>query len=294
MCRTLIRTIAHAAHGRLSARSYLRLVVPGVVAMLLSALSFGVQAQHEPLVAVAASVAAATEAITARFSSRSGIKVRLSVGASGNLARQIRRGAPFELFISADQSYPQGIVDAGLSAGLSTTYARGQLALMVTARSGIGLPTAIESAGAAPSTRGMAIRYALRDARIKHIAMANPNHAPYGRAARESLQFIDLWSSLEAKVVMGESVAQSARFATTGTVQVALLPLGTIVHSPLAKERYVIVPLAWYAPLRQQMVLIKAASAQARQLFAFVRTDEARAILAEYGFLIDHPPAGTR
>jgi len=116
--------------------------------------------------------------------------------------------------------------------------------------------------------------------------MANPRHAPYGRAAREALQFLGLWSSLQAKVVMGESVAQSARFARADAVQAALLPLGIILHSPLANERYRIIPAAWYTPLHQQMILIKGAGAEALQLFEFMLGSAARAILIEHGFIV--------
>ena len=302
MRRTLRSTYLAAARRGIDAHACTRLLF----AALLSALSFGVQAQHQPLIAVAASVASATEAIVEKFHTRTAIKVRLSFGASGNLSRQIRRGAPFELFISADQRYPQGIVDAGLSGGPSTTYATGQLALMVTLRSGIELSPAGPSAGAMASKVASAIGSpagdstareilrALRDPRIEHVAMANPIHAPYGQAARQTLQFLGLWSSLQTKLVMGESVAQSARFAATGAVQAALLPLGVILHSSLVHEQHTIIPPQWHSPLLQQMVLINSASVEARQLFAFMRGDEARTIIVEHGFIVADQPAKAR
>ena len=296
MHRTQFSTRFTRVQWCIDAHVYARLLL----AMFLSALSVGVQAQHQPLVAVAASMASATESIVRQFHTRTGVKTRLSFGASGNLARQVLRGAPFELFISADQSYPQGIVDAGLSDGPSTSYAIGQLALMVTSRSGIDLAKAREKAGTlskdtlSSDLRAMTIRSALRDPRIERISMANPIHAPYGRAARQSLQFLGLWASLQAKVVMGGSVAQSARFATTGAVQAALLPLGIILHSPLAKEQHIIIPPTWHAPLRQQMVLIRSASVEARRLFEFMHGDEARAILVEHGFIVAGKALGVR
>ena len=241
---------------------------------------------HEPIIAVAASVAAASESIARRFHAKTGIQLRSSAGASGNLARQIRRGAPFELFISADSSYVQSIVDAGLNEGPGVTYAIGQLALLVTQRSGLVLPATQMSA----SKRENEIRRLLRDPRIERISMANPQHAPYGRAARESLQFLGLWQSLKPKTVFGESVAQSARFARTDSVQATLLPLGIIMHSPLANEPHWTVPAAWHQPLHQQMILIKGASDEAKRLFTFMSGADARDVLSQFGFLVPAAP----
>lgn len=242
--------------------------------------------EQQPVIAVAASVAAASESIARRFHAKTGIQVRWSTGASGNLARQIRRGAPFELFISADRSYVQSIVDSGLNDGPGVTYAIGQLALLVSKRSDLVLPTTQMPA----SERENEIRSLLRDPRIERITMANPQHAPYGRAARESLQFLGLWHSLKAKMVFGESVTQSARFARTDSVHAALLPLGIIMHSPLANEPHWAVPADWHQPLHQQMILIKGASDEAKRLFAFMRGADAREVLSEFGFLVPASP----
>ena len=288
MIRTLFRRAFTASRCCIRTRACC-LALP-LLSTVVGALPVSVEAQHRPVIAVAASVAGAAQSIARQFHARTAISVRLSVGASGNLARQIRRGAPFELFISADQSYPQAIAKDGLNGGPGTTYATGQLALMVTARSAVQLPS-IDDAG---ETRKAAITRALSDPRIERLAIANPSHAPYGRAARETLQFLGLWSALQAKVVMGESVTQSARFAATDTVQAALLPLGIILHSPLAKERYRIIPASWHAPLHQQMILIKGASAEAQQLFEFMLGDEARAILTKHGFMVPNSPTRRR
>ena len=292
MMRTLIKMMLAAARRCSNTRARRRVLTfasapapPFALALALSiasSLPMSAHARHEPVIAVAASVAGAAESIVRRFRAQSGIRVRLSFGASGNLTRQIQRGAPFELLISADESYPRAIADVGLGAGPRTTYASGRLALMVTARSAIELPPGDD----ARESSKAAITRALGDPRLEHLAMANPRHAPYGRAAREALQFLGLWSSLQAKAVMGESVAQSARFARADAVQAALLPLGIILHSPLANERYRIIPAAWYAPLHQQMILIKGASTEARQLFEFMLGDTARAILVEHGFIV--------
>ncbi|MFT5448468.1 MAG: molybdate transport system substrate-binding protein [Gammaproteobacteria bacterium] len=255
------------------------------VSMLIASTASANQG-HQPIIAVAASVAAASESIARRFLAKTGIQVRRSAGASGNLAHQIRRGAPFELFISADSSYVQSIVDSGLNDGPGVTYAIGQLALLVTKRSGLVLPTTQIPA----SERENEIRRLLRDPRIERITIANPQHAPYGRAARESLQFLGLWEALKVKTVFGESVAQSARFASTDSVQATLLPLGIIMHSPLANEPHWTVPTTWHQPLHQQMILIKGASDEAKRLFAFMRDADTRDVLSEFGFLVPASP----
>ena len=231
---------------------------------------------HSPVIAVASSMASASEAIARAFYAKTNTTVRISSGASGNLARQIMRGAPFELFISADASYPMRIQDAGFASGAPRTYATGQLALVVS------------RPGASMMATKASISALLMRPDRQPIALANPEHAPYGRAAREALEFLHLWSSLSANLILGESVAQTARFALTNTVQSAFLPLGMVKHSPLREADYLVIPAAWHAPLQQQMVLIKDASPQARQLFDFILSAQGRAILHEYALLTEH------
>jgi molybdate transport system substrate-binding protein len=275
---------------RLPNKGQYRVSLPWVMTLLIALALPGVSTnafatQHVPIIAVAASMAGATESIATQFYRASKLKVRISSGASGNLARQILRGAPFELFISADTSYPQRIVDAGQGSGVPTTYATGQLALVLSNQS--HAPAFLEPS-ATSSNEGQvrdAIVQTLKQPHIQHIAMANPEHAPYGRAARESLEFLELWPTIKTRIVMGENVAQSARFALTDAVQAALLPLGIITHSPLADRPYRIIPAMWHAPLRQQMLLIKGASPQAQQFFEFMLGAAARVILSEYGLI---------
>jgi molybdate transport system substrate-binding protein len=190
------------------------------------------------------------------------------------------------MFISADSSYVRNVVESGLNDSPGVTYAIGQLALLIGEHSGLVLPGSQRSATQHESE----IKRLLRDPRIERITMANPQHAPYGRAARESLQFLGLWQALRSRTVFGESVAQSARFATTNSVQAALLPLGIITHSPLASEPHWTVPAVWHQPLHHQMILIKGASDEARQLFAFMQGTEAQGVLREFGFLVPASP----
>jgi len=233
-----------------------------------------------PIVAVAANLTAVATALAAAFTAATGQPLRLSFGASGNLARQILRGAPFELFISADEDYPRRLVAAGRTRGGGAVYAIGRLALYLAPGSGLSLATEREPAAA--FTR------VLSDPSIQRIAIANPEHAPYGRAAREVLRHLGAWP-LAGRMVMGENVAQTARFAGAGGVQAALLPLSLVRLPALEGGSYRVVPDDWHAPIRQRMVLIAGAGAAAESFYHFVLGAEARAVLEHAGYRV---PAG--
>jgi molybdate transport system substrate-binding protein len=243
-------------------------------AILLMLLATAARAAEVPNVAVAANLNFAMPEIAAAFKQRTGREVKLAFGASGNFSRQIREGAPFELFLSADEANVQFLVDAGRADGEGVVYAVGRLSLFAPAAS----PVQVD-----PELAGLAA--ALKARTVRRIAIANPELAPYGKAAREVLQKKGLWDLLTGRIVLGENVNQTAQFALTGGVEAAFIPY-SIVVAPNFKDRgrSVIVPESLHEPIRQRMVLVKGAGETARGLYDFVRGPKGRAILERYGF----------
>ncbi len=243
-------------------------------AALLLMLSTVTHAAEIPNVAVAANLNFAMPEIAAAFKQRTGREVKLAFGASGNFSRQIREGAPFELFLSADDANVRLLVDAGRAEGEGVVYAVGRLVLFAPVASAVHVD---------PELAGLAA--AVKAGMVRRLAIANPELAPYGKAAREAMEKRGLWDALTGRVVLGENVNQAAQFALTGGVDAAFLPY-SIVVAPNFKDRgrWVLVPESLHEPIRQRMVLVKGAGATARALYEFVRGPEGRAILERYGF----------
>jgi molybdate transport system substrate-binding protein len=247
--------------------------------LLLAALGWtGVSGADVPNVAVAANLNFAMPEIVAAFKQKTGRDVKLAFGASGNFARQIREGAPFELFLSADETNVKMLVGAGRTADAGRVYAIGRLALFAPNASQVRVDPALD--GLAEAVRGGV---------AKRVAIANPELAPYGAAAREALRRKGLWDALKGRIVLGENVNQTAQFALAGGVDAAFLP-HSIVVSPNFRDkgRAVLLPESLHDPIVQRMVLVQGAGETARRLYEFILGPEARAILERYGF---GPPA---
>lgn len=229
-----------------------------------------------PAVAAAADLKFAMSEIALVFERDSGRKLRLSFGSSGMFAQQILHGAPFELFFSADEHYVEMLRDAGLGEDAGKLYASGRIVLFIPQ----GAPLVADR-----ELRDLAA--AARDGRLKRLAIANPDHAPYGRAAREALRHVGIWDALGDKLVLGENAAQAAQFATSGSAQAGILPLSLAQSADVARRgAFVTLPATWHAPLRQRMVLVKGAGETARRFYGFMQTPAARAILDRHGLAL--------
>ncbi len=240
----------------------------GLAAVLVVQGAFieGSAADDGPVVAAAASLRFVMPELSGGFTKDTGRRVRISIGASGNLTRQALQGAPFQVFLAADDSYPRRLAEAGQADRAPVVYARGRLALF---RAG-GMAVSIE---------------AFRQPANARIAIANPAHAPYGRAARETLRHLNLWPLATGRLVLGENAAQAAQFAFSGNVDWALLPRSLVVDPKTTRRgRWTLVPQGHHAPLDHAMVLLKGAGATARAFFRFMQDPEAGAVLAKYGF----------
>ncbi len=246
-----------------------------LVVLALAALCVGPGiAADVPAVAVAANLNFAMPEIAAAFKQKTGREVKLAFGASGNFSRQIRAGAPFELFLSADEANVKVLADAGRSADAGRVYAIGRLALFAPSASAVRVDTALDG-----------LAEAVRDGRLKRIAIAHPELAPYGVAAREALRRKGLWEALQGRIVLGENVNQTAQFALAGGVDAAFIPYSIVVAPGFSdKGRAALLPESLHDPIVQRMVLVKGAGDTARQLYEFVLGPEARVILERYGF----------
>jgi len=223
-------------------------------------------------VAAASDLQFALPQLAARFSGETGQAVELNFGSSGKFAQQIMQGLPVDLYMAADEGYVLQLADAGLTQGRGDLYALGRLAALVTAASSIALD---------PQLRG------LRDAwsRIQHFAIANPEHAPYGRAAQQALTRLGMWDLTQPRLVLGENISQATQFVTSGAAQAGISALALALAPEVAKRaRHVVLPADLHEPLRQRMVLLRSARPQAGGFYHFLLTTEARSILQRYGF----------
>jgi molybdate transport system substrate-binding protein len=230
----------------------------------------------EPLVAAAADLKFALEEIAKRYRADTGRGVRLSFGSSGNFARQIEQGAPFDLFMSADEALVQRLVDKGLTRGAGALYGIGRLALLVPH----GSPLAADG-----TLKDLAT--ALKDGRLQRFAIAQPEHAPYGKRAEEALRHAGLWDSIRPRLVYGENVAQAAQFATGGGAQGGLVAY-SLALSPQVSERakHALIAPEWHEPLRQRMVLLRRAGDAAGAFYDYLGSPRAREVMRAYGFTL--------
>ena len=209
------------------------------------------------------------------FSNKTGIEVRLTFGASGNFTRQILAGAPFDLFLSADEGYAEQLVTAGKTSGPTQRYATGRIVLFVPTGSLLSPVVSWDISLADAIGRGQVARFAI----------ANPEHAPYGRAAAEALRKRGLWSVLQPHLIWGESAAQAARFAASGSSQGGIIPLSIALSPPFRdKGRYLDIPAGDHAPLHQSMILLKGAAPAAQLFYDHLQSPGAQDALGHFGF----------
>ena len=234
------------------------------------------RAQDVPVVAAAADLQFALSEVAEAFTKETKREVKLTFGSSGNFFRQIQQGGPFQMFLSADEQFVLDLAAKGLTVGDGTLYARGRIVII--APDGSPVKVDGELAG---------LKAALAERRIKKFAIANPEHAPYGRRAEEALHHAGLWDAINDKLVFGENVAQAAQFATSGAAQGGIIAYSLALSPNVAKlGSYALIPEEWHQPLNQRMVLLKGAGDTARSFYEFMRGPSARAIMRRYGFVL--------
>lgn len=229
---------------------------------------------QEITVGAAADLSTALPDLVAAYARQTGQTVKVSFGSSGTLTTQIENGAPFDLFFSADESYPAQLIDKSLADKDSLyRYAVGRLVLWV--------PNDVK---VDPQTLGIKT---LLDPSVTKIAIANPLHAPYGKAAEAALKHFGVYDQISSKLVLGENIAQTAQFVESGNAQAGLLALSHAL-SPAMKDKghYWTVPLDAYPTLNQAAVVLSKSKqpAAARKFLDFVRGPEGTSLLKNYGF----------
>jgi molybdate transport system substrate-binding protein len=248
-----------------------------LTALLL--LTVGTAAQ-ELRVAAAADLGRVMEKLAPTFEKQTGVHVSVSLGSSGNFFAQIQNGAPFDVFLSADRSYPEKLQQAGLSEpGTLTTYARGKLVLW-TARASLS-----SSANKTTDDLGFLITPSIR-----RIAIANPEHAPYGRAAVAVLKHYGVYEKVKDKLVLGENISQTAQFAESGNVEAAFIAYSLALGGNMAAKGVSrLLPQDSYPPLDQAAVVVRSSKykEQARRFVTFLGSPQARSILRELGFEVE-------
>jgi molybdate transport system substrate-binding protein len=230
----------------------------------------------ELVVAAAADLSSALKEIGDRYEKKTGTTVKLSFAASGALTQQIRNGAPFDLFFSADMDYPRQLIASGDADGASLyQYAVGKLVLWVPADS----PLDVEH-------QGMNI---LLDPSVKKIAIANPQHAPYGRAAVAALKHTGMYDRIADHLVLGENISQAAQFAESGNAQAGFVALAHAASPAMrGKGKYWIVPQDAYPPLTQGVVILSHSQHKkdATDFLEYFKTKEVGDLLKTYGFTL--------
>jgi molybdate transport system substrate-binding protein len=243
------------------------------VLLAMGALLLGAAAARADtaLVAVAANFAKPAQQLIDRFAAETGHEIKISTGSTGNLAAQIRNGAPFAVFLSADERRPAELESEGMAvAGSRFTYAAGKLVLWGTDPRWVLLD---------PST-------SLTDPELKRLAIANPELAPYGRAAQEALTALGTWEAVQPKLVRGEDVGQVFQFVASGNADLGFLALSQVLDQSGSRWE---VPPELYSPILQQAVLLGPGkdSEAAKAFLDFLRSEPAREIIRAAGYGVE-------
>jgi molybdate transport system substrate-binding protein len=227
---------------------------------------------QELKIAAAADLSVAMKKVAAVYQKQTGVQLTITYGSSGNFFAEIRNGAPFDVFLSADRSYPETLEGAGKTDQGVTIYALGRLALWVSNRV-TGKPT--------PNLT------ILTSTGVSKISIANPEHAPYGRAAVAAMVHFGIYEQVKSKLVMGENVSQAAQFGQSGNVEAAMIAWSLAESESMKKlGQYVLVAQDSYPPLYQAAVVLLSSQnkQQAHHFVDFLRSSAAQKILLENGF----------
>jgi molybdate transport system substrate-binding protein len=229
-------------------------------------------AERPPVrIAAAADLMLAFEELGRDFERQTGQRVVFSFGSTGLLGKQLREGAPFDVFAAANASFVDDAVKAGACDGSTKVpYARGRAAIW-TKRGGVAPPAAVDE---------------LADARFRRLAIANPEHAPYGQAARQALEHAGIWSAVQARLVFGENVRQTLQFAETGNVDAAIVALSLVIND--RANPWLLIDDVMHRPIDQVLaVCTRGSNREGGDAFAhFVNAEGGRSIMRRFGFLL--------
>ena len=248
-----------------------RTAVLGSATLLLSAV-LSISAQ-DVRIAAAADLKPAMGELSEKFEKQTRTQVSVTYGSSGNFFSQMQNGAPFDLFFSADIAYPKKLQAAGLAEpGTLYEYAVGRIVIWMPATAKVDL-----------TKQGW---NALLAASVQKIAIANPEHAPYGRAAVAALQKAGVYESVKAKLVYGENISQAAQFVQSGNAQAGIVAMSLALSPAMRNGKRWDIPADMHLPLEQGAIVLKGAKNKdaALAFLEFVKSAAGRAILSNYGF----------
>ena len=249
-----------------------------IVLCVLIITGVNVALAEEITIAAASDLNFAFREIATEYENTTGNYVRLTLGSSGNFFAQIQNGAPFDLYFSADIAYPRNLEEAGLTVpGSLYQYAVGRIVLWTGHESRIDVTKGFE---------------ALREPTIRKIAIANPKHAPYGRAAVAAMEHFKVYDQVKDRLILGENISQAAQFIESGACDVGIIALSLAVAPAMkSKGTYWEVPADAHLPLEQGAVILKSSKNQeaARQFLEFIKGPNGQEIMKRYGFIVPSP-----
>ena len=255
----------------------MRLVLAILIAMALQGSASASRQDITITVSAASDLRFAFGEIGEAFEEETGIGVDFNFGSTGQLAQQIEAGAPVDVFAAANVSYIDELAEKDLIVEDSqATYARGQIVLWTPKDSELEIDSIDR----------------LADDDVQRIAIANPDHAPYGAAAKDALESAGIWDEVQDKLVLGENISDTLRYGETGNVDVAIVALSLAVPSD---GTWTVIPQDLYPPLDQAMAVVAGASheSEARAFVDFVNSERGREIMRAYGFLLPGEDAAT-
>jgi len=258
----------------------MRALLAGLFALALTLsthAAYASQPQHMTIAAAADLRYALDAVISAYHRTHPHDSIEVTYGSSGKLLTQIEQGAPFELFFSADSEYPKQLVAAGGAGSDPVPYALGHIVIWSASVDASKLTVADLAASS-----------------FDRIAIANPEHAPYGKRAEQALRAAGVWDAVQSRLVYGDNIAQTAQFIASGNAKVGIIAQSLALGPQMAKKgSYAVIPESLYQPLLQSFVITRrgADNALAHDFAQYVQSAEARSVLSRYGFSLPNPPA---
>ena len=227
-------------------------------------------------VAAASDLKFAMEELAAQYEKNTGQKITLVFGSSGQFATQLLQGLPMDVFLSADENLVFKLAEAGKTRDRGRVYALGRIGLFVPHSSPLKADGSLKDLAAA-----------IQDGRLQKLAIANPEHAPYGERARQALQHVGLWTAVQSKLVLGENISQAAQFTLSGSAQAGIIAQSLALAPAMAdKGRFELIDAKSHQALVQRMVMLKSASASAQLFYDYLASPQAQAVLIRYGFVM--------
>lgn len=250
-----------------------------VVIFLLLCIPYTARAAEKLSVAAASDLKFAMDDMCRAFEEKNpNIKVVVSYGSSGNFFAQIKQGAPFDIFFSADNSYPKHLEEEGLAVmGTRELYAIGKIAFWIPKRSKLNFQKGLE---------------VLLEPEVKRLAIANPKHAPYGKAAEEALRYYGIWDKVQGKLIYGENISQTAQFVQAGAADAGIIALSLAISTRMEHEgSYWVIPTESYSRLEQAYIVLQRGKdkSSVRTFLEFVQGEDGKKILSNFGFVLPCP-----